>query len=379
MLLPSQAAIRGRSIVLAAFVATLFLLGGCATGPRVVTPEPPPIPEGGDAVPEQNEIVLTDGTQLAANAPWGRIKIEAGPGLRRVYTWRDNRRGVILEPRNERFAGSMGIHYEGKPPVWEPAEGITQVDLEEGQRRFETVDDAMIWMQIRRLRYSYTNDGLVVGWKPKGDTLVVELWQFYIDGKKPTSLPGAEDSRFALGPVEVVPQRMSPVLVYSDGRTEPYIPPTTPTNDGNDDSSRTASSSQASNCNWFKNLFGNCADDASATDAADSVTAQGDSEAASQAAAAAAAANAAAASADANSAEAAEQEAAEAEDKAPKAEISAKVVNVRSGPGTSNDVVTQGKQGDSVVIRDEDGDWRYVEFSDGRKGWIADFLLDHED
>ncbi|ERJ20693.1 Serine-threonine-protein kinase D [Salinisphaera shabanensis E1L3A] len=52
---------------------------------------------------------------------------------------------------------------------------------------------------------------------------------------------------------------------------------------------------------------------------------------------------------------------------------------MRSGPGTSNDVVTQGKQGDSVVIRDEDGDWRYVEFSDGRKGWIADFLLDHED
>jgi len=219
MLQSSPAALRGRSVIVAA-LAGLLLLAGCG-GPRIITPQPPPLPEGGAAVPEDNKIVLSNDTQLVANAPWGRIKIEAGPGLRRVYSWRGHRRGVVLEPRTERFAGSMGVHYEGKPPVWEPADGITQVDLEEGQRRFENMDDAMIWMQIRRLRYSYTNDGLVVGWKPKGDTLVVELWQFYIDGKKPARMPGADDTRLAMGPLTPVPQKMKPVRLYADGHREP--------------------------------------------------------------------------------------------------------------------------------------------------------------
>ena len=67
MFQPSPAAPRGRTTIVAA-LAALFLLAGCATGPRVVTPEPPPVPEGGDAVPEQNEVVLSDGTQLVADA-----------------------------------------------------------------------------------------------------------------------------------------------------------------------------------------------------------------------------------------------------------------------------------------------------------------------
>ena len=336
MFQPSPAALRGHSTIVAA-LAALFLLSGCVTGPKVVTPEPPAIPEGGEAVPENNEVVLEDGTQLVAAAPWGRIKIEAGPGMRRVYTWRGHRRGVILEPRTERFAGSMGIHYEGQPPVWEAADGITNVDIEEGQRRFETVDDAMIWMQIRRLRYSYTNDGLVVGWKPKGDTLVVELWQFYIDGEKPTSLPNADDTRIATGPLEVVPQEMKPVLMFADGHTEPYTPKTA--------SKPATQSTQAAKA--------------------------AESEAEAAAASAAASADKAAAAAD--------KKAAEEEESAPRAEIEGNVVNIRSRATTDSDVLWQAKKGDSVAILKEDRDWRYVEFEDGRKGWVANFLLKHEE
>ena len=361
MLLPSQAAIRGRSTVVAAFAAALLLLGGCA-GPRIVTPEPPPIPDGGAAVPEQNEIVLTDGTQLVADAPWGRIKIEAGPGLRRVYTWRGNRRGVVLKPREERFAGSMGIHFEGNPPVWEPADGITKVDLEEGQRRFENVDDAMIWMQIRRLRYSYTNDGLVVGWKLKGDTLEVELWQFYIDGKKPTSLPGAEDSRIALGPLEVVPQKMTPHLVFSDGHTEPYTTETAAKHSGA--RAESTASTAVISCNWFQRTFTDCSERAEAAKAKAKAKAEAEAKAKAEAEAAAEAERAAAAEAKTPP-----------PPEYPSATISGSTVNIRAGSSTNSKVLFQAKEGDAVEILKADKGWRYVKFEDDRKGWVADFLL----
>lgn len=348
-----------------AALAALFLLGGCVTGPQVVTPEPPPVPEGGATVPEQNEVVLSDDTQLVASAPWGRIKIEAGPGLRRVYTWRGNRRGVVLEPRTERFAGSMGIHYEGQPPVWEPADGVTKVDLEEGQRRFENVDDAMIWMQIRRLRYAYTNDGLVVGWKLKGDTLMVELWQFYIDGEKPTSLPGADDTRLAIGPLEVVPQQMDPVLMFADGHTEPYNTETAA------EHSVASAGSQASSapisCNWFQRTFTDCSARAEAAAQA-KAKAEAEAKARAEAQAAAEAARAAAAKAETPP-----------EPDYPKATISGSTVNIREGSSTNTKVLFQAKEGDAVEILKEDKDWRYVKFEDDREGWVANFLLKHED
>tara|TARA_B100002049_G_scaffold145962_1_gene108430 strand:+ start:2813 stop:3973 length:1161 start_codon:yes stop_codon:yes gene_type:complete len=362
MFQPSPAAPRGRTTIVAA-LAALFLLAGCATGPRVVTPEPPPVPEGGDAVPEQNEVVLSDGTQLVADAPWGRIKIEAGPGLRRVYTWRGHRRGVVLEPRTERFAGSMGIHFEGEPPVWEPADGITKVDIEEGQRRFETVDDALIWMQIRRLRYSYTNDGMVVGWKPDGDTLVVELWQFYIDGEKPTSLPKAEDTRLAVGPLQVVPQEMQPQLVFADGHTEPYTTATAAKH------SVAAAGSQASSapisCNWFQRTFTDCS---ARAEAAAKAKAKAEAEARAKAQAAAEAARAAAAKPETPP-----------EPEYPSATISGSTVNIREGSSTNTKVLFQAKEGDAVEILKEDKDWRYVKFEDDREGWVANFLLDHDE
>lgn len=394
MIRPSLAAARGRLSVLA-LLAVLLLTAGCAAGPQVVTPEPPPIPQGGSPVPEENEVVLSDGTQLVADAPWGRIKIEAGPGTRRVYSWRGFRRGVILEPRDERFAGSMGIHYEGEPSVWEPADGITKVDLEEGQRRFETMDDAMIWMQIRRLRYSYNNSGLVVGWKPDGDTLQVEVWQFYIDGKQPTSMPEADDTRITTGPVEVVPQKMKSELLFADGHREPYTPAKAAqysmAGSSAAGTSKTASSSPASDCNWFKRLFGQCS--AASAEVAESATqdkaqntavngATAETSAVSAAAAAsqgAASATAPAASGNATDSTAGKDKETKDANDAPRAKIAGNVVNVRSRPSTDSDVLSQAKEGDSVVILKKDRDWRYVKFDDGSKGWVANFLLDHKE
>ena len=191
-------------------------MAGCATGPRLVTPEPPPIPEGGPAVPGANASVLDAGQQVVASTAAGKMKIEAGPGLRRVFSWDSLRRGAIVNARSEGFANAQnpGLTFDGTPKVWEAANGVTKLRYEEGVRNYDNIDDATIWMQIRRLYFVYNDDGLVLGWNREGDALHVELWQFLINGEKPTSMPDSHSDRITRGPLVVEPQKMYPHLVF---------------------------------------------------------------------------------------------------------------------------------------------------------------------
>lgn len=408
-----------------AFILILgtLALSGCITGgPRLVTPETPSVPEGGADVPSDGSIVLTDGNQVVASTAAGKMKIEAGPGLRRVFNWDGLRRGAIIKPRSESFAGGdhTGITFDGKPTVWADAKGIDQLRYEEGRRDFATVDDALIWMQIRRLYYTWNDDGLVVGWRRQGHTLHVELWQFYIDGKKPKSLPDSHDADITEDKLVVEPQKMYPHLVFGDGHTEPYNTDTASKYKGAGRTSASAAASDdngapAEQGNWFqlnivnpiKRAFGMddkpaATDDAGAGDNGDDATADqsrpagsaDDNDAADTATEPDASANDAKTadkpdgrpaddknnetdkanktSSDADSA-AVDQAATDA----PRASIARSVVNIRSRPSTNSDVLLKANKGDSVVILKEDRGWRYVRFEDGRKGWVADFLLKH--
>ncbi len=188
---------------LVCLVATIAV-SGCAW----LQPAPPPepekevaaVPESGPPIPEENEAVLPAGSVLIAHTAAGKIKIESGPGSLRVFTWDEARRGVAMAPRDEPFPGaqSAGIHFNGTPPVWEPHNGISKVDYEESKRNFETTDDLVIWTQIRRIYFAYNDAGLAVAWKRDGDTLRAEVWQFYIDGELPESLPGSEPDAVTL-------------------------------------------------------------------------------------------------------------------------------------------------------------------------------------
>jgi len=353
-----------RRTPLLALSFVVLLAAGCVTGPRLVTPEPPPIPEAGAAVPEKNEIVLSENTQLVANTAFGDIKIEAGPGLRRVFNWNDVRRGAIMEPRTSRFAGSLGIKYDGTPPVWAPAQGVTELKYEEGQRRFENADDALIWMQIRRLNYTYNNSGIVVGWQQTGSELHVELWQFYIDGQQPQSMPNADDAAITISPLQVTPQKMAPQLVFADGRTLPYT-------EENADQYKSGGASKGASCNWFEQLLKQCSKTATEDDSAASSTP------ATTTPAAATPGSAAPQSSDTASSTAAEPTPPAPTESAVPATIDGSSVNIRSSSSTKSDVLFQAKKGDKVEILKEESDWRYVKFADGRKGWVADFLLKH--
>lgn len=179
-------------------------LAGCASTkppqpePVVVVqptePTRPQPPANVPPVPERNEIVLESGTKLVANTPSGKIIVTAGPGLLRTIQWDGAKRWVVTKAREQRWAGSLGIYYNGAPPHWEPYHGLSRLDYAEGQRHFDNFHEAKIWMQIRRMHFVYTGDGLAVAWERNFDehTLQVEVWQFLIDGEKPSYLPGAQ-------------------------------------------------------------------------------------------------------------------------------------------------------------------------------------------
>lgn len=332
---------------------------GCVNGPKLVTPEPPPIPNAAGDVPSTNKPVLQPGTQVVADTAEGHIKIEAGPGLRRVFDWDGLRRGAIAKPREKRFAGesSKGLYFDGTPAVWKPAKGISKLRYEEGYRNFANMDDAMIWMQIRRLYYTYNNNGLVVGWKRKGDTLQVELWQFTIDGQKPTSMPDSESAHIAEGPLKAEPQKMYPHLVFADGHTEPYNSQTA-SEYSNAHAGGTAGTAKTSQCNWFQSMFNKCPAPAPAenTSPAKPATPKPTTPPANE---------------NAKPAEPAKPE-------LPKATISGNVVNIRSKPTTKSEVLMQAKKGDTVEILKSENKWSHVQFKDGKKGWVADFLLNKQ-
>ena len=50
--------------------------------------------------------------------------------------------------------------------------------------------------------------------------------------------------------------------------------------------------------------------------------------------------------------------------------VTASVVNIRSGPGTKNKVVTTVRMGDELEMLGEEGSWYNVKLSNGTEGWI---------
>jgi hypothetical protein len=164
-----------------------------------------------------NEIVMSPGMVIKAVNDNGSITIEAGQGLDRTYKWDDRTIKVKMWERNQRWFGSLGLYNPG---------GGARVHtvVEEGQQHFYSEEDAIAWLawQNDRFHYVYSSDGLVIGWyttsmpDPSMVALCVEVWQFYISGKKPTKLPGARDDllsvsyRAGASPRQMQPGKFDP-------------------------------------------------------------------------------------------------------------------------------------------------------------------------
>jgi len=154
------------------------------------------------AILSENELVMKEGMSISVTNSYGTLKITAGKGTLRHYTWAGAMRSVPLLTRRKRWNGSLGLYYPGEGNHWEKHDGITRAVLEEGQQHFKTVDAAMEWIKKENhWEYIYRDDGLVVGWEKltgAGGTLSVAVWQILINGKKPISLPGSHNDKISV-------------------------------------------------------------------------------------------------------------------------------------------------------------------------------------
>jgi len=70
---------------------------------------------------------------------------------------------------------------------------------EEGQQHFNSGNEAINWINKKsHWGYIYRDDGLVVGWAKlpgAGGTLTVSIWQIFINGEKPKTLPGSQNDK----------------------------------------------------------------------------------------------------------------------------------------------------------------------------------------
>lgn len=159
------------------------------------------------------EAVMVEGMWIEFNNAHGSMKITGGKGFERSYTWAGETRTLDMWPRKKRWYGSLGMYnpgafIEGELEQWKEHDGIRRCVAEEGQRHFTNTMEAVEWVKAsgRDLDYVYNDSGLVVGMdkqpssleeRQKGDfpgTLLVDVWQVYINGRKPLRLEGAKNS-----------------------------------------------------------------------------------------------------------------------------------------------------------------------------------------
>jgi hypothetical protein len=147
-----------------------------------------------DDTGENSELVMVPDMVIQAVNASGTIIIEAGKGLERTYKWNSGSKKIILKPRDARWYGSLGAYSPG-------GDNNVHAVIEEGQQHFYSEKEAVEWLtwQNPTMHYVYTKEGLVVGWYITRDSsssmmaLGVQVWQLYIQGKKPSNLPGASE------------------------------------------------------------------------------------------------------------------------------------------------------------------------------------------
>jgi len=151
-----------------------------------------------------NEIVMTEGMQIIVTNNSEKIRITAGPGFKRCYSWDGATRSVKMIPRNKRWYGKLGLYYPGKGNHWTAHDGITRAVLQEAQLNFNSEKDALAFLRHKSRIGStvYNNEGLVVTWSRSmnpsggnGGVLFVDVWQIYIAGKVPIQLPGSQNEK----------------------------------------------------------------------------------------------------------------------------------------------------------------------------------------
>jgi hypothetical protein len=148
--------------------------------------------------------VLQPGMKVEARALYGTVSIAYRSPTRRTFAWDGEQKTTAMIPREEEWMGAWGLYQPAGWPYW----GV-RVVAQESVRNFADLDGLYKYLDEYKAEMGavYTNDGLVVGFSrnPERDQINVDVWQLEVNGKKPSTLKGADDSRVRLSVSPEVP------------------------------------------------------------------------------------------------------------------------------------------------------------------------------
>ncbi len=143
-----------------------------------------------------NEMVMSEGMIIEVVRNNQKIKIVAHEKMKRTFSIENEAVTIKMKSRSVRWKGNLGAYCAG-------GNDKIHTVIEEGQQHFFSANEAIEWLSWldSRMHYVYTSDGLVLGWEFQCDqksskkALNVQIWQFYIKGKKPDKMEDAKDNQ----------------------------------------------------------------------------------------------------------------------------------------------------------------------------------------
>jgi len=138
------------------------------------------------------ELAMEPGMIIEATNKYGTVIIEYLSPLERRYKWGRYDEVRTLIPRKERWLGKLGAYDPADAFVWERGPRIVAND---SQRHFQSMEEveAQLYESSAVMDWVYTDDGLVIGFSktPSRKQVSIDVYQYYINGKKPTKLEGS--------------------------------------------------------------------------------------------------------------------------------------------------------------------------------------------
>ena len=145
-----------------------------------------------------DDLVISPNQRIQSSMKLGVIKIWANSNLYRSYEWDQTTRSTTLELVEKDPNGPI-IYFKSSFIDNGQYNVTRRGEFREGRRNFESEDQAVQWIdqQSKKISTAYRHDGLLVScdMDPGLNQLTVEIWQILIKASKPTSLPGADNTK----------------------------------------------------------------------------------------------------------------------------------------------------------------------------------------
>ena len=181
---------------------------------------------------KQAELVMAKGMEIIAETPEGKIRIKAKSKMTREYIWQGGKRTVKMSPQAQSFNGGIynpswygnpvsdvisvaTMAFGITPPPPKPSDGIIHGISVEQPLNFASCEEALMWIfeEPGAVPYIWRNDGLCVWYNHQPNVITVEVYQIYINGKKPENFPGGKNNLIKIVGDRTIPNTINKPVV----------------------------------------------------------------------------------------------------------------------------------------------------------------------